>query len=217
MKLIREEIHDVEFVTEEKDGNKSLFIVGPFLAQETINKNGRWYPREVLSREVARYTKECIEQSCAYGELGHPAGPGINLDRVSHMIKSLKLEGNHYIGRAKITEGTPMGAIARSLILEGARLGVSSRGMGSLRNDERIGAQVVQDDFRIAAGADIVADPSGPGCFVNGIMEGADWTLDPVLGWKRLEQIEETRKELRKLSLRQIEEQTLALWKRFLG
>jgi len=215
MKLIREEVQDVQYLTEGEGDKKSVYIVGPFLAQEQVNKNGRFYPAAIMEKEVARYTKECIDNNCAYGELGHPQGPGINLDRVSHMIKELRQDGNHYIGKAKITE-TPMGQIAKSLILEGARLGVSSRGMGSLKMDDRLGAQVVQDDFRIAAGADIVADPSGPGCFVRGIMEGADWTYDEKLGSWVQEQLEETRKVLSRETIRAIEEQTLAIWDSFI-
>ena len=216
MKLIVEDIQDVEYITEEAEGKKSVYIVGPFLAQETVNKNGRFYPASIMEKEVARYTKECIENNCAYGELGHPTGPGINLDRVSHMIKELRKDGDHYIGKAKLTE-TPMGNIARSLILEGARLGVSSRGMGSLKADEARGCQVVQDDFRIAAGADIVADPSGPGCFVRGIMEGAEFTFDPSLGEYSLQHIEDTKKVLSRKTVREIEESALSVWRKLMA
>ena len=172
MKLITEEVSKVEFITEEKNGKKSMYIEGIFLQADIKNRNGRMYPMETLSREVSRYNESYIAKGRALGELGHPDGPTVNLDRVSHMITSLKSEGNNFIGRAKILD-TPMGKIASSLIGEGVKLGVSSRGVGSLI--EKNGIRMVSDDFMLATAADIVADPSAPDAFVNGIMEGVEW------------------------------------------
>jgi len=175
MKLITETIENVDVIEEAVDstGKKSLFIEGVFLQAGVKNRNGRIYPPEILSREVNRYVTENINPGRAYGELGHPAGPTINLDRVSHMIKSIKQEGNNFIGKAKILD-TPMGNIVRNLIAEGAQLGVSSRGMGTLKMNSQ-GINEVQNDFHIATAADIVADPSAPDAFVNGIMESKEW------------------------------------------
>jgi Prohead core protein serine protease len=172
MKLIREQVEQVKYLTEEKNGVKSLFIEGPFLIGDQANRNGRMYESRLLAREVKRYNEEYVTKNRAFGELGHPDTPSINLDRVSHMIVSLKQEGSNFIGKAKIME-TPMGKIAKSLIEGGATLGVSSRGMGSLK--EVNGVNMVQDDYYLATAADIVADPSGPGAFVQGIMEGKEW------------------------------------------
>ena len=174
MRLIAEEITQVEFLSEEKEGKKNHFIEGVFLQAELQNKNGRKYPVKTLEREVAKYEEHHIRKGRALGELGHPDGPSINLDRVSHKIESLKQEGNNFIGRAKILE-TPMGNIAKNLLNEGVRLGVSSRGMGSLKKEE--GCNVVCDDFMLATAADIVADPSAPDAFVQGIYEGKEWCL----------------------------------------
>ena len=175
MKLITETIQDVRYLTEKKeDGGKSYFIEGPFLQTEIANKNGRVYRKHVMEREVNRYIKEYVETKRAFGELGHPDGPGINLDRVSHMIVGLREDGNNYIGRAKIMTETPMGRIVKNLIDEGAQLGVSSRGMGSLKLNKE-GVNEVQDDFYLATAGDIVADPSAPDAFVRGIMEGKEW------------------------------------------
>lgn len=175
MKLITETIQDVKYLTEKKeDGGKNYFIEGPFLQTEIANKNGRVYRKHVMEREVNRYIKEYVETKRAFGELGHPDGPGINLDRVSHMITGLREEGNNYIGRAKIMTETPMGRIVKNLIDEGAQLGVSSRGMGSLKLNKE-GVNEVQDDFYLATAGDIVADPSAPDAFVRGIMEGKEW------------------------------------------
>jgi len=175
MKLITEEIESVEIITEEKDGKKTLYIQGPFLQAEVTNRNGRCYPIQILSREVDNYTKNFITQGRALGELGHPDGPTVNLDRVSHMITSLKSEGNNFVGKAKILD-TPMGNIAKSLLGEGVKLGVSSRGIGSLI--ERDGVKYIGDDFMLATAADLVADPSAPDAFVQGIMEGKEWVWD---------------------------------------
>lgn len=175
MKLITEEIESVEIITEEKNGKQTLYIQGPFLQAEVTNRNGRCYPMEVLSREVNKYSENFIKQGRALGELGHPDGPTVNLDRVSHMITSLRAEGNNFVGKAKILD-TPMGNIAKSLLGEGVKLGVSSRGIGSLI--ERNGVKYIGDDFILATAADIVADPSAPDAFVEGIMEGKEWVWD---------------------------------------
>lgn len=174
MKLITEEINSVKYVTEAKEnGKKNLYIEGIFLQSAIPNRNGRVYPEHLLEREVNRYTEQFVSKGRAFGELGHPDGPQINLDRVSHLIESLRKDGTNWIGRAKITD-TPMGNIARGLIESGAQLGVSTRGMGSLKAN-RQGINEVQDDFFLATAADIVADPSAPEAFVNGIMEGVEW------------------------------------------
>jgi len=176
MLLIQEEIEEVQYLTEDAvDGKRSYIIEGVFLQAEKKNRNGRMYPRDLLSREVARYNVNYVQQNRAFGELGHPDSPTINLDRVSHMIKSLTPDGSNFIGRAKILD-TPYGKIVKNLIDEGARLGVSSRGLGSLRAQN--GVQMVQDDFYLATAADIVADPSAPDAFVRGIMEGKEWVFD---------------------------------------
>jgi len=175
MKLITETIENVEVITEGKGADKKLYIEGVFLQSEIKNRNGRMYPFSVLEKEVNRYNEEYVKTSRALGELGHPDGPTVNLDRVSHRITSLKAEGNNFIGRAQIMN-TPMGNIARSLLEDGVKLGVSSRGMGSI--DKREDCGVVMDDFMLATAADIVADPSAPDAFVNGIMEGKEWAWD---------------------------------------
>jgi len=176
MKLIREEIESVEFVVEERNGKKSLYIEGVFLQGDIKNRNGRMYPMETLRREVSRYNENHIQQGRALGELGHPDGPTVNLDRVSHKITSLRESGSNFIGKAKILN-TPMGKIAESLISEGVKLGVSSRGVGSLKLN-REGYNIVGEDFMLATAADIVADPSAPDAFVSGIMEGKEWVWD---------------------------------------
>ena len=177
MKLISEVLEEVKYIAEEKeDGNKDYYIEGVFMQGGIKNRNGRMYPVEVLEKEVNRYNKEYIEKKRAFGELGHPAGPTINLDRVSHMVTELKKDGKNFVGRAKIMD-TPMGGIVKNLMNEGATLGVSSRGMGSLKSS-RDGVQQVQSDFYLATAADIVADPSAPDAFVNGIMEGMEWIWD---------------------------------------
>ena len=175
MKLITETIENVEVITEGKGDDKKLYIEGVFLQSEIKNRNGRMYPFSVLEKEVNRYNEEYVKTSRALGELGHPDGPTVNLDRVSHRITSLSAEGNNFIGRAQIMN-TPMGNIARSLLEDGVKLGVSSRGMGSI--DKREDCGVVMDDFMLATAADIVADPSAPDAFVNGIMEGKEWAWD---------------------------------------
>ena len=173
VKLISEAVEEVEYITEEKEnGGKNYKIRGIFMQADIKNRNGRIYPMEVLDEEVKNYNKKFIQQNRAFGELGHPDGPTVNLERVSHMITSLKPDGKNFIGEAKIMD-TPMGKIVKNLMDEGAKLGVSSRGMGSLK--QKGGANVVSDDFYLATAADIVADPSAPNAFVEGIMEGKEW------------------------------------------
>lgn len=175
MRLISEQIEDVEFITEELNedtGKKSYKIKGVFMQSDVKNRNGRVYPQEILAKEVAKYNKNFIKEKRAFGELGHPDGPTVNLERVSHMITDLYPDGKNFIGEAKIM-ATPMGEIVKNLMDEGAKLGVSSRGMGSLQS--RGGTNYVKDDFYLATAADIVADPSAPNAFVEGIMEGKEW------------------------------------------
>ena len=179
MKLIREEIETAKVLVEEKDGKKHMYIEGTFLQGNLKNRNGRFYPTEVLEKEVNRYCESFVAKGRALGELGHPDGPTVNLDRVSHKIVDLHREGNNFVGKAKLLE-TPMGVIAKNLLDEGVQLGVSSRGMGSLR-DTNEGYKVVGEDFMLATAADIVADPSAPDAFVNGIMEGVEWVWDAGL------------------------------------
>ena len=190
MKLIREEIESVKVITEAtKSGKKNLYIEGVFLQGNIKNRNGRMYPMETLQKEVGRYIKEHVDTGRALGELGHPDGPTVNLDRVSHKITSLKESGTNFIGRAKILESTPMGKIASSLLSEGVKLGVSSRGIGSLKPTKE-GFNVVGEDFMLATAADIVADPSAPDAFVEGIMEGKEWIWEGnILREKKAEEI----------------------------
>ena len=175
MKLIAEQIQEVEYIVEEKDDGKEMKIRGIFMQADQKNRNGRVYPFAVLNKEVQRYNKEFVAEGRAFGELGHPEGPTVNLDRVSHMITKLEADGKNFIGEAKLLS-TPMGEIAKALIKDGGKLGVSSRGMGSL--ESRGGANYVKDDFYLATAADIVADPSAPQAFVEGLMEGKEWIWD---------------------------------------
>jgi len=211
MKLIKEIFEEVEYITEETDGKKCMYISGPFLVSEQKNKNGRMYKYDTLKKEVQRYTEEYIRKNRAFGELGHPETPTINLDRVSHMIVSLSENGTNWVGKAKILD-TPMGNIARNLIEGGAQLGVSSRGMGSLKNVN--GVNIVQGDFHLATAADIVADPSAPGAFVHGIMEGKEWMLvDGV--WTEIDHVEAIQ-EIRKASRSEIEKVSLRIFENFI-
>ena len=213
MKLIREEIEQVEFIVENKNGKKSLFIEGVFLQGNIKNRNGRMYPMETLRREVSRYNENHVLQGRALGELGHPDGPTVNLDRVSHKIVSLRESGSNFIGKAKILS-TPMGKIAESLISEGVKLGVSSRGIGSLRMT-REGINVVGEDFMLATAADIVADPSAPDAFVSGIMEGKEWVWDG--GILREKYAQKTYKTINTLvDQKRLEENKLNLFNDFL-
>ena len=211
MKLIKEINETVSYLEEESNGKKVLHIEGPFLVAERKNRNGRLYEYNTMKKEVHRYTEDYINKQRAFGELGHPESPTINLDRVSHMIVSLKEDGNQWIGKAKILD-TPMGNIARSLIEGGAQLGVSSRGMGSLKNVN--GVNVVQPDFYLATAADIVADPSAPGAFVQGIMEGKEWML--VNGVWTEQDHTQAIKQIRQASRQEIEEVSLRIFGNFM-
>jgi len=214
MKLIREEIETVDFIVEEKNGRKSMFIEGIFLQGEMQNRNGRMYPMGVLRKEVQRYNENHIQSGRALGELGHPDGPTVNLDRVSHKIVSLKESGTNFIGKAKILS-TPMGKIAESLIGEGVKLGVSSRGIGSLKAT-REGVNIVGDDFMLSTAADIVADPSAPDAFVEGIMEGKEWIWDG--GILREQAASKTYKQINTLvTTKQLDEQKAKLFSDFLN
>ena len=214
MKMIREEIESVEFLVENKNGKKSMYIEGVFLQGNIKNRNGRMYPMETLRREVGRYSENHITSGRALGELGHPEGPTVNLDRVSHKIVSLRESGSNFIGKAKILS-TPMGKIASSLIEEGVKLGVSSRGVGSLQQTKE-GYSVVGEDFMLATAADIVADPSAPDAFVSGIMEGKDWVWDG--GVLRERYAEKTYKHINTLvDQKKLDEQKLSLFNDFLS
>ena len=197
-------------VEENEKGEKDYFIEGVFMQSDIKNRNGRIYPENVMKKEVERYNKEFVEQKRAFGELGHPDGPTINLDKVSHMITKLEQDGKNFMGRAKILT-TPNGQIVRNLINDGAKLGVSSRGLGSL--ESRGGAQVVKDDFQLATAADIVADPSAPEAFVEGIMEGVEWYYDS--GILKMKDADQMRKELRTAKSSKLQETKLNLWKKF--
>jgi len=209
MKLIREEIESVDFIVEETNGKKSMYIEGVFLQGNLRNRNGRMYPMETLRKEVQRYTENHITSGRALGELGHPDGPTVNLDRVSHKIISLRENGNNFIGKAKILS-TPMGKIAEALISEGVKLGVSSRGIGSLKST-REGVNVVGDDFMLSTAADIVADPSAPDAFVEGIMEGKEWVFEGGILREKL--AEKTYKRINTLATqRQLDENKAKLF-----
>lgn len=211
MRLITELTEDIKYLTEEKDGKKSLYIEGPFLVAEAVNRNRRMYKEETMRKEVNRYLEEHISKNRAFGELGHPDTPSINLDRVSHLIVGLRQEGNVWIGKAKILE-TPMGNIARQIIEGGGQLGVSSRGLGSLKMEN--GVNIVQDDFHLATAADIVADPSAPGAFVQGIMEGKEWML--VDGKYTELNYDQDRKRIVEASSKDIERVSLQIFSNFL-
>jgi len=214
MKLIREEIEQVEFIVENRNGKKSLYIEGVFLQGNIKNRNGRMYPMETLRKEVSRYNENHIQSGRALGELGHPDGPTVNLDRVSHKITGLKESGSNFIGKAKILN-TPMGKIASSLLDEGVKLGVSSRGVGSLKPTKE-GFSVVGEDFMLATAADIVADPSAPDAFVSGIMEGKEWVWDG--GILREKFAEKTYKQINTLvTQKKLDEQKLNLFNDFLS
>ena len=211
MKLITEQIENVNVITEGKGDSKKLYIEGVFLQSELKNRNGRMYPFSVLEKEVNRYNEEYVKTSRALGELGHPDGPTVNLDRVSHRITSLSAEGTNFVGRAQILD-TPMGQIAKSLLEEGVKLGVSSRGMGSI--DKREDVNVVMDDFMLATAADIVADPSAPDAFVNGIMEGKEWAWDN--GILRETKVAKYKSYIDDATRHNLEERTLQVFNNFL-
>ena len=212
MKLITETTENVHYLIEEdSEGKKNHFIHGVFMQAEQKNRNGRVYPLGILENEVGRYNTNFVAKNRAMGELNHPQGPTVNLDRVSHMIKDLKVEGNDIIGKAKLLD-TPMGNIAKNLVTEGAQLGVSSRGMGSL--EEKDGTNYVKDDFMLSA-VDIVADPSAPGAFVNGIMEGKEWIWDN--GVIKEQVIDGYYNMIKKASIKELEEKALYSWRNFLS
>ena len=213
MKLIAEFNENITpIITESKeDGKKDYFIEGIFMQADIKNRNGRVYPKEIMEKEVGRYVKEFVEKSRAFGELGHPEGPTINLDKVSHLIQSLTLEGSNYVGKAKILS-TPNGEIVKALINDGAKLGVSSRGLGSL--EQKGNAQYVKGDFQLATAGDIVADPSAPEAFVEGIMEGVEWIMG-ANGVLTAHQAEDFQRTLKSTRLNKLEETKLNLWKRF--
>ena len=214
MKLITEEVSQVEFITEEKNGKKMMYIEGIFLQGDICNRNGRMYPMETLSREVKRYTEAFVNKGRALGELGHPDGPTVNLDRVSHKIVSLTFEGTNCRGKAQLLE-TPMGKIAKSLISEGVCLGVSSRGVGSLQMSNE-GHKIVGKDFMLATAADIVADPSAPDAFVQGIMEGKEWVWDGGILREKL--AESTKRRINTLvDERKLQEHKVQLFQDFLS
>jgi len=212
MKLITENIEDVQILVEEKNGKKNLYIEGVFLQADLQNRNKRIYPLDILSKEVERYTEQYISTGRALGELGHPDGPSVNLDRVSHKIISLRSEGTNFIGKARILD-TPMGKIAKSLLDEGVKLGVSSRGMGSL--EEKNGVKYVRDDFMLSTAADIVADPSAPDAFVQGIMEGKEWIWDN--GILKEYQVAEYQKYISESTRRDLEGRKLKAFNSFLS
>jgi len=214
MKLITEINEAVEYIAEAReDGKKDYFIRGPFMQANIKNRNGRMYPSEVLDKEVKRYSEENVKKNRAYGELGHPTSPTINLDRVSHMIKELHRDGDNFIGKAKIMTETPMGQIVKNLMDEGASLGVSSRGMGSLKNKN--GVAEVQDDFYLATAADIVADPSAPDAFVEGIMEDKEWIWDN--GVIREATINDYKETIEVAPAKDLTEAKLKVWSDFLS
>ena len=214
MKLITEEISSVKFITEGKGAKKKMYIEGVFLQGDLKNRNGRMYPVNTLTREVGRYNESFVQKGRALGELGHPDGPTVNLDRVSHKIVSLKQEGKNFIGKAQLLE-TPMGKIAKSLIAEGVTLGVSSRGVGSLKEDHT-GCKVVGEDFMLATAADIVADPSAPDAFVSGIMEGKEWVWEG--GSLREQLVEKTQRRINTLvGQNRLAEHKLGLFQDFLS
>jgi hypothetical protein len=213
MKLIREEIEKVEVLTEGTGKNQKLYITGPFLQSECVNRNGRMYPFSIMEREVKRYNEQYVQKGRALGELGHPDGPTVNLDRVSHKIVSLTCEGKNWIGKAQILS-TPMGKIAESLLKDGVCLGVSSRGIGSLRENNK-GYKEVGEDFMLATAADIVADPSAPDAFVNGIYEGVEWVWNNGVLEQKVERIQKRINTL--VDSKQLEEHKLGLFNEFLN
>mgnify|MGYP000935049004 FL=1 len=216
MKLIIEEIKpdELDFITESHHGQKFHYITGPFMRSEIVNGNGRMYPLGIMEREVEKYNKNYIKEGRAFGELGHPDTPKINLERTSHLIVSLVREGKDFIGKARVMD-TPYGKIVQNILEAGGKLGVSSRGLGSLR--EQNGINVVQDDFELRTAADVVADPSAPDAFVTGLMENVEWIKDEKLGWKALEKAEDYKKYVHKEYKRIDEEKKLNMFKSFLN
>jgi hypothetical protein len=214
MKLFTELVEDVQLISEAKEaGGKDYYIEGVFLQANIKNRNGRMYPVEVLENEVNRYVREVVNKNRAFGELGHPSGPSINLDRVSHIITELRKEGSDFYGKARLSK-TPMGEIARGIMESGGQLGVSSRAMGSLKEER--GVMVVQKDLKLSTAADIVADPSAPDAFVNGIMEGVDWVYDPVKNTWLEQKLDDTKKLIRNMSKSELQEKRLAIFENYL-
>jgi len=217
MKLIKEEVLEIGVLKEEReDGKKDYYLRGIFMQAEKVNRNGRRYPVNVLEKEVERYNRDLVEKNRAYGELGHPTNPSINLDRASHLIKELYKDGHNFVGKAKIMD-TPMGKIVKNLMDEGAVLGMSSRAMGSLRPDKS-GIMVVQEDLHLATAGDIVADPSAPDAFVEGVMEGVEWIIEAGVWTPKF--VDDSRRVINKayasVDRSQIEEATMKVWKKFL-
>lgn len=217
MKLIKEEVLEIGVLKEEReDGKKDYYLRGIFMQAEKVNRNGRRYPVNVLEKEVERYNRDLVEKNRAYGELGHPTNPSINLDRASHLIKELYKDGHNFVGKAKIMD-TPMGKIVKNLMDEGAVLGMSSRAMGSLRPDKS-GVMVVQEDLHLATAGDIVADPSAPDAFVEGVMEGVEWIIEAGVWTPKF--VEDSRRVINKayasVDRSQLEETTMKVWKKFL-
>jgi hypothetical protein len=216
VKLITELFEDMEYITEAKEnGEKEHYIHGIFLQANKKNRNGRIYPLHIMENEVNRYMNEVVKNKRAYGELGHPAGPAINLDRVSHIITELKRDGDNFIGKAKLTD-TPMGNIAKGLLKSGANLGVSSRGLGSLK-PTRDGVMEVQNDFHLATAADIVADPSAPDAFVKGVMENVEWVYDAAKDSWHEEKLDNMKKAMHKMTMDQLEENKFAILEGYLN
>jgi len=215
MKLITELVEEVQLISERKEsGGKDYYIEGIFLQADIKNRNGRMYPVQVLEKEVNRYVTEVVDKNRAFGELGHPSGPTINLDRVSHIITELRREGKNFIGKARIAD-TPMGQIARGIMESGGQLGVSSRAMGSLK--ESNGVMVVQNDLRLSTAADIVADPSAPDAFVKGIMEGVEWLYDPVKDTWHEEKLHSIKKQIHGFSKSKLEETRLSIFENYIA
>jgi hypothetical protein len=216
MLLIREVTEEVQYITEAKEnGVKQYFIEGIFMQGDLKNRNGRIYPSEVIAKEVGRYNEQFIAKKRAFGELGHPEGPAINLDRVSHMITELRQEGSNFLGKAKIID-TPMGKVVKNLMDEGATLGVSSRGMGSMKANKQ-GIMEVQNDFMLATAGDIVADPSAPQAFMRGIMEGTQWIYDVASGtWRSQDTVEQIHEEAKHMTSKELEENAHRLFTRFM-
>lgn len=220
MKLIKETVEDIQYLKEAaEDGTKSYFVEGVIMQGDIKNRNGRVYPKEVLMREMNRYNENYVNKKRAFGELGHPAGPTINLDRASHLFTELKEDGSNVVGKAKVMD-TPMGKIVKNIIDEGGQLGISSRGMGSLKRTKN-GIMEVQGDFMLATAGDIVADPSAPDAFVNGIMEGVEFYYDIASGtWQSqnaFDEIEEEVKQTARRSARELEEQASRLFEKFIS
>lgn len=216
MKLIREVNENVGYITEATEtGQKQYFIEGIFMQGDMKNRNGRVYPSTVLAKEADRYNEQFVQKKRAFGELGHPDGPTINLDRVSHMITNLRQEGSNFVGKAKIMD-TPMGKVVKNLMDEGATLGVSSRGMGSLKPN-KMGIMEVQEDFMLATAGDIVADPSAPNAFVRGIMEGVEWVYDVASGsWRSANTFDQIHEETKHMNSKQLEENAARIFSKFM-